>query len=146
MFMQFRNKKYILVILSVLFFYNSVFAKGNLIARCDKLEEQKLGFDDAGFSVSVPKYKIETGQCYKLPITSSGKHEYILQGAKFFSHIYIRKLDIAQMEIGINSLRSIDFDGPVTAVLYFLAVKPGKYMITDRDLSDKGTRFEIEVE
>ncbi|MCG8379896.1 MAG: copper-binding protein [Proteobacteria bacterium] len=144
--MQFRNQKYILVILFVLFFSNSVFAKGNLIARCEKLETQHLGIDDAGFAVSKQKYQIETGKCYKLEIASTGKHEYILRAPEFFSSIYIRKLDVANTEIGINSLRSIDFDDEVSVKLYFLVVKPGTYEIRDKYLADKGTRFEIEVE
>lgn len=124
----------------------TAYAKGNLIARCKALPEQILGIDDAGFEVKESEYHIETGQCYKLPITSSGKHEYILEGSEFFSHIYIRKLEVGNMELGINSLRSIDFDDAVSSELYFLVVKPGKFEIVDRVLGDKGTRFMFVVE
>ncbi len=136
----------IILSFSSLLLSQNVMAKGNLIARCEKLETQHLGIDDAGFAVSNQKYKIETGKCYKLEIASTGKHEYILRAPEFFSSIYIRKLDIANTEIGINSLRSIDFDDEVSVKLYFLVVKPGTYEIRDKYLADKGTRFEIEVE
>ena len=122
------------------------YAKGNLVARCEKLDTQELGIDDAGFAVLHPLYNIETGKCYKLEISSSGRHEYILQGPEFFSSIYIRKLEVGKVELGINSLRSIDFDDEVSVELYFLVLKPGKYEITDRVLGDKGTRFTFNVE
>ncbi len=121
-------------------------AKGNLIARCEKLDGQVLGVDDSGFEVKNSVYKIETGKCYKLTIHSTGKHEYILEGADFFSNIFIRKLDIGKIELKINSLHSIDFDDEVSAKLYFLPVKPGKYTIYDKYMSDKGTQFVFEIE
>lgn len=116
-------------------------AEGNLVARCKGLEDLLLGTDDAGFAVSQSSYEIETGKCYKLEITSSGKHEYILQGAEFFANIWIRKLEIGNIELKPNSLHSIDFDADESLELYFLAIKPGTYKLTDRDLGDKGTEI-----
>lgn len=134
------------LILLQLLFIDSVLARGNMVARCEKLETQHLGIDDAGFAVANDSYNIETGKCYKLEISSSGRHEYILLGAEFFSSIYIRKLEVGKVELGINSLHSIDFDDAVSVELYFLVLKPDRYKIFDKYLGDKGTQFEFIVE
>lgn len=136
----------LMMLLSSMLFHSTVYAKGNMIARCKPLDDQVLGIDDSGFEVKNKQYRVETGQCYKLLIQSTGKHEYILEGADFFSSIYIRKLDIGKVELKVNSIHSIDFDDEVAVKLYFMPVKPGEYHVNDKYMSQKGTHFSFIVE
>jgi len=118
---------------------------GDLARKCKKLDPLVLGTDEAGFKVSQPKYELETGECYKLEIVSTGKQEYALRGPEFFRNIWLRKLEAGGMEIKATHLFELEFEDEAEAELYFTPIRPGSYKLAAAGLEAKGTVVTINV-
>lgn len=120
-------------------------AKGDLSRKCKKLPELVLGTDDAGYKVSQSKYEIETGQCYKLAIKSSGKKEYAMKGEKFFRNMWVRKIEAGGLEIKAAPINELEFEDEAEADLYFTMIVPGEYKFYAAGLEKKGTVITFKV-
>ena len=114
-------------------------AAGDLARKCAELPELVLGTDEAGYKVSQETYEVETGKCYKLEITSSGRKEYALRGGDFFRNIWIRKLEAGGMEIKATYLYELEYEDEAESELYFTPIRPGSYRLVAEGLEAKGT-------
>ena len=120
-------------------------AKGDLSRKCKTLPELVLGTDDAGYKVSQSTYEIETGQCYKLEIKSSGRKEYAMKGPKFFRNMWVRKIEAGGMEIKAAPIDELEFEDEAECELYFTMIVPGEYKFYAAGLEKKGTVVTFKV-
>jgi len=113
-------------------------AKGDLTRRPTKLPELVLGTEDNRYHMSQKEYHLETGKSYKLEIISSGQTEYALKAPKFFTSIFLRKVEAGDMEIKALGLTELEFEQEAEAEIYFVPIKPGKFKFYAEGLRGKG--------
>ena len=85
-------------------------AKGDLSRKPIPLPDLVLGSDVSDYAMSQKIYQLETGKAYKLNIVSSGFKEYAIEAPGFFASIYLRKVEVAGMEIKAVSLTQLEFE------------------------------------
>ena len=95
--------------------------------------------------MSTPSYQLTTGKAYQLTIISSGKREYAIHADDFFNFIWLRKIEVGDVEIKTNGLYEIEMEREGKATLFFVPIKPGKYRIYAKGLDAKGAVASIEV-
>jgi len=120
-------------------------AEGYLATDLQKLPDLVFGVDQAGFAVSVPTYRLTTGKAYQLTIVSTGKREYAIHGDEFFNFIWLRKVEVGDVEIKATGLYEIEMEREGKATLFFVPIKPGKYRIYAKGLDQKGAVASFEV-
>jgi hypothetical protein len=121
------------------------FAEGFLATDVQKLPDLVFGTDQTGFAVSQPTYDLETGKAYQLTIISTGKREYAIRGDDFFNFIWLRKIEVGDVEIKVNGLYEIEMEREGKAQIIFVPIKPGKYRIYAKGLDGKGAVTNIMV-
>ncbi len=120
-------------------------AQGYLATEAQKLPDLVFGTDQAGFAVSEASYDLVTGKAYQLAIVSSGKREYAIRGDDFFNFIWLRKVEIGDVEIKANGLYEIEMEREGKATIVFVPIRPGKYRIYAKGLDAKGSVTHIVV-
>jgi hypothetical protein len=113
-------------------------AEGFLATEAQKLPDLVFGTDRDGFAVSQPRYDLETGRAYQLTIVSSGRREYAIRGDDFFNFLWLRKVEVGDVEIKVNGLYEIEMEREGKATLIFVPIRPGKYRIYAKGLDTKG--------
>lgn len=91
----------------------------------EKLPEVVLS---AGAPLGEP-WVLRSGGYYRVTITADGSQELALSGAAFFRAIWIDEIVIDDVEIRPLGLDSIEFDGPGSVTLSFVAISPGRYTL-----------------
>jgi hypothetical protein len=120
-------------------------AEGYLATDLQKLPDLVFGVDQSGFAVSTPCYRLTTGKAYQLTIVSTGKREYAIHADDFFNFIWLRKIEVGDVEIKASGLYEIEMEREGKATLFFVPIKPGKYRIYAKGLDSKGAIASIEV-
>jgi hypothetical protein len=120
-------------------------AEGYLATDLQKLPDLVFGVDASGFAVSTPSYRLTTGKAYQLTLVSTGKREYAIHADDFFNFIWLRKVEIGDVEIKASGLYEIEMERAGKATLVFVPIKPGKYRIYAKGLDSKGAVASIEV-
>lgn len=115
-----------------------VHAEGYLATGIQKLPDLVFGSDDKGFAVSTPSYQLTTGTAYQLTIVSTGKREYAIRADDFFNFIWLRKVEVGDVEIKANGLYEIEMEREGKATLVFVPIRPGKYRIYAKGLDANG--------
>jgi hypothetical protein len=113
-------------------------AEGYLATDLQKLPDLVFGSDEKGFAVSTPSYQLTTGKAYQLTIVSSGKREYAIRGDDFFHFIWLRKLEVGDVEIKTNGLYEIEMEREGKATIFFVPIRPGKYRLYAKGLEGYG--------
>lgn len=116
--------------------------EGYLAGKAEALPELKLGLGDSGLKKEGGEYSIVTGKGYSLKISSTGMHECAFIAPEFFKNIYIRKVEVNKVEIKLSGLIEIEMEREGEAELYFVAIRPGTYTWSCRNLEStdlKGT-------
>ncbi len=113
-------------------------AEGYLARKATELEELVIGLGNSGFEMSQDRYEMETGKAYKLEIQSTGAWECAFEATKFFNFIWLRKLEVGEVEIKATHLYEIEFEREGEAELFFVPIKPGEYPFGCRGLEDRG--------
>ncbi len=124
---------------------SSVSAEGYLATDIQKLPDLVFGSDEAGFAVSNPSYQLTTGTAYQLTIVSTGKREYAIRADDFFNFIWLRKVEVGDVEIKTNGLYEIEMEREGKATLVFVPIRPGKYRIYAKGLDAKGAVSHVTV-
>ena len=78
-------------------------------------------------------------------ISCTGKREFAIHGDDFFNFIWLRKVEVGDVEIKANGLYEIELEREGKATLFFVPIKPGKYRIYAKGLDGKGALANIEV-
>jgi hypothetical protein len=123
----------------------AAWAEGYLATDLQKLPDLVFGVDETGFAVSTPNYRLTTGKAYQLTLVSTGKREYAIHADDFFNFIWLRKVEVGDVEIKAHGLYEIEMEREGKATLVFVPIKPGKYRIYAKGLDAKGAVASIEV-
>jgi hypothetical protein len=97
------------------------------------------------FAVSQGEYNLVTGKAYQLDIISTGKREYAIRGDDFFNFIWLRKIEVADVEIKATGLYEIEMEREGKARIIFVPIRPGKYRLYAKGLDAKGAVSNIIV-
>jgi len=120
-------------------------AEGYLATDLQKLPDLVFGTDAAGFAVSQAEYSLETGKAYRLTIISTGKREYAIRGDDFFNFIWLRKVEVEDVEIKATGLYEIEMEREGKATLIFVPIRPGSYRLYAKGLDTRGAVARIIV-
>jgi hypothetical protein len=120
-------------------------AEGDLAIEPQKLPDLVFGVDETGFRVSNPDYELVTGKAYQLTIISSGKREYAIRGDEFFNTVWLRKIEVGEVEIKVSGLYELEMEREGQATLFFVPIRPGRYRIYARGLDSRGAVSNIRV-
>jgi hypothetical protein len=120
-------------------------AEGYLATNINKLPDLVFGSDAAGFAVSQPEYRLETGKAYQLTLVSTGKREYAIRGDDFFNFVWVRKVEVNDVEIKATGFYEIEMEREGKATIIFVPIRPGNYRLYAKGLEAKGTVTKITV-
>jgi len=123
----------------------AVYAAGDLTLKPTELKTLTVGLGDAGYGVSEKTYNLETGKAYSLEIKSTGKKECAWQAPGFFQSIFLRKVEVEEVEIKAIGLTEIEFEQDGEAELFFVPIKPGTYPWFCKGMEERGMKGEFIV-
>ena len=112
-------------------------AEGDLAVRPIELETLEVAGGEYGFSVSHEEIELETGQAYALTISSPGLQECAWRAPSFVENIYIRKIEIGEIEVKVRAFDELEFDEG-EAEIFFVPVRPGTFEWSCRGLEPRG--------
>lgn len=84
----------------------------------------------AGKPVAGGEYKLKSGGYYRIDINADGSQELALSGGDFFRAIWINEIVVNDIEIRPMGVHSLEFDDAGTATLSFIAIVPGRYVLS----------------
>lgn len=140
-----RKFPFIAMVLLAALVAGSVRAEGYLATGIIKLPDLVFGMDKEGFRVSQAEYNLETGKAYQLTLVASGKREYAIRGDDFFNFVWIRKVEVQDVEIKASGLYEIEMEREGKATIVFVPIRQGKYRIYAKGLAEKGAAAAINV-
>ncbi len=123
----------------------AAFAAGDLTLKPTELKPLELGLGNAGYGVSETRYNLETGKAYSLELSSTGKKECAWQAPDFFKNIFLRKVEVEEVEIKAIALTEIEFEKEGEAELFFVPIKPGTYPWFCKGMEERGMKGEFIV-
>lgn len=123
----------------------TAFAAGDLTLKPTELKPLELGLGNAGYGVSETKYNLETGKAYSLELSSTGKKECAWQAPDFFKSIFLRKVEVEEVEVKAIGLTEIEFEQDGEAELFFVPIKPGTYSWFCKGMEERGMKGEFIV-
>ena len=136
---------FISLILLFFFFINPVLSKGDLAIRSKKIE-LKLGSEKSDYEMSQRSINLETGQAYRLEISSMGFKEYEFEAEEFFKNIWIRKIEVEGVEIQVPTINEIEFEREGEIEINFVPIRTGKFPFEIEGLQNKGMIGEFIIE
>lgn len=139
------KKKIILAAAAVLALSGAALAKGDLTLKPTELPALKVGLGDSGYGVSQKSYELETGKSYSLELSSTGKKECAWQAPGFFQSIFLRKVEVEEVEVKAIALTEIEFEQDGEAELFFVPIKPGTYPWFCKGMEERGMKGEFIV-
>ena len=113
-------------------------AEGYLAQKPEKLPDMVLGLGEAGFGVSQKDFALSTGKAYRLKIKSTGAKECAWQAPEFVNFIWLRKVEVAKVEIKASHVYEIEMEREGEAEIFFVPIRPGEYAWGCRGLEGKG--------
>lgn len=133
--------------LTLLFFLliNPVLSKGDLAIRSKKIE-LRLGSKKSDYEMSQRSINLETGQAYRLEISSMGFKEYEFEAEEFFKNIWIRKIEVEGVEIQVPTINEIEFEREGEIEINFVPIRTGKFPFEIQGLQNKGMIGEFIIE
>ncbi|WP_421697244.1 copper-binding protein [Ancylobacter sp.] len=120
-------------------------AAGDLTLKPTELKPLELGLGNAGYGVSETKYNLETGKAYSLELSSTGKKECAWQAPEFFKSIFLRKVEVEEVEVKAVALTEIEFEKEGEAELFFVPLKPGTFAWYCKGMEERGMKGEFIV-
>ena len=136
---------FINLILVFFLFVNPVLSEGDLAIRSKKIE-LKLGSEKSDYEMSQRSINLETGQAYRLEISSMGFKEYEFEAEEFFKNIWIRKIEVEGVEIQVPTINEIEFEREGEIEINFVAIRTGKFPFEIQGLQNKGMIGEFIIE
>jgi uncharacterized cupredoxin-like copper-binding protein len=116
------------------------------IHRLERLEPLVLGAENNSFYMEPKEYRLRVGQGYRWMIRAETDFEYGLIAPEFFRNIWIRKVEVGDIEIKAATLDEIEFEDVGEAELFFVAVRLGTYQFAVRGMQERGMVGTIVVE
>lgn len=84
----------------------------------------------SGKPVASAEYKLKSGGYYRIDINADGSAELALSGGDFFRAVWIDEVIINDIEIRPMGLHSLEFDDAGTASISFVAIVPGRHVLS----------------
>lgn len=116
-----------------------------LLAKCNRGTDPVRVTLASGKPLAEGPVTLESGAYYELEITADGSAELALSGAEFFHAIWINEIVINDIEIRPLGLSSFEFDDEGTALMSFIAIKPGSYALSIPGTTGESQRVEITI-
>jgi uncharacterized cupredoxin-like copper-binding protein len=116
------------------------------VHNVERLTPLQLGSDQNPASMEPREYKLKVGKGYRLKIAASDLNEYALVAPSFFRNIYIRKIEVGDVEIKAPTLDEIEFEKGGEAEMFFVAVRPGTFEFGPKGMMERGTVGKFIVE
>lgn len=111
-------------------------AAGNLAKRADRLAPLKL---NAAEGFSIKSYEIETGQFYRWRIESDGREEYKLLAPELMRNSWIDQIVIEDKEVKpFGGVYALEFDDEGAIDVFFIVMRPGRYVFYVENLRTQG--------
>ena len=136
---------FLIILFINLGFFTFSFAKGDLALRSKKIVLQ-LGSEKSDYDMSTKEIKLETGNAYRLEISSLGFKEYEFEAEEFFENIWIRKIEVEGVEIKVPSIKEIEFDREGEIEINFVPIRTGEFDFEIEGLTNKGMEGKFIVE
>jgi hypothetical protein len=92
------------------------------------------------------EYRLKVGQGYRWKIEASDLTEYAFVAPTFIRNIWIRKVEVGEVEIKAVTVDELEFENGGEAELFFVAIRPGTYEFGSRGLMERGVVGKIIVE
>jgi hypothetical protein len=113
-------------------------AEGYLAQKPERLPDLELGIGESGYGVSQKDYQLVTGKAYRLKIKSTGQKECAWEAPAFSNYIWLRKVEVGQVEIKASHVYEIEMEREGEAEIFFVPIRPGEYAWACRGLEAKG--------
>lgn len=111
-----------------------------------RLEPLILGSADNSFHMEPREYRLKVGQGYRWKIKAETDFEYAFVAPEFFRNIWIRKVEVGDVEVKAATVDEIEFENVGEAELFFVAIRPGTYEFRMRGMEARGVKGTIIVE
>ncbi len=108
------------------------------VHKLERLEPLRLGSEKDPASMEPREYKLKVGKGYRWKIVASDLNEYALVAPSFFRSIYVRKLEVAGVEVKAATFDEIEFENGGEAELFFVAVRPGTFEFGPKGMMERG--------
>lgn len=112
-------------------------AEGNLAADGEDLT---LEINTIDLKFSQAEWQLETGQYYRIDITSDGNEEISVVAPELWRNSWINQIVVNDLEVKSYGLYSIEFDGEGTFNISFVPIRPGEYEIYVPGYEDRGLK------
>ena len=115
------------------------FAKGDLAVKAQSLKLE-LGSEKSDYAMSNKEFQLATGKAYRLKIISSGLKEYSFRAPEFFKNMWLRKLEVEDVEIQAPVINELSFEEyeESEAELFFAPIRTGVYEFVLKGLEERG--------
>lgn len=100
-----------------------------LLARDNRTQLAPLTLA-SGQPVAGGEYTIKSGGYYRIDINADGSQELALSGGDFFRAVWVNEIVINDIEVRPMGVHSLEFDDAGTATMSFVAVVPGRYILS----------------
>ena len=112
-------------------------AEGNLAADGEDLV---LNINTIDLTFSQTEWQLETGQYYRIDITSDGNEEVAVAAPELWRNSWINQVVVNDLEVTPYGLHSVEFDAEGTFTIGFVPIRPGEYEIYVPGYEDRGLR------
>jgi uncharacterized cupredoxin-like copper-binding protein len=112
----------------------------------ERLKPLEFGSETDTSSMEPREYRLKVGKGYRWKIKASDLQEYAFVAPAFFRNIWIRKIEVGDVEIKSPTLDEIEFEKGGEAELFFVAVRPGTFEFGSKGLMERGMVGKIIVE
>ncbi len=111
-----------------------------------RLEPLVFGVDDDGTKMAPMEYRLKVGQGYRWKIKASDLTEYAFIAPEFVRDIWIRKIEVGEVEIKAVTFDELEFENGGEAEVFFVAIRPGTYEYGSKGLMERGVVGKIIIE
>jgi hypothetical protein len=116
------------------------------VHRLVRLEPLTLGSEENNFHMEPREYRLKVGQGYRWKIKAATDFEYAFVAPVFFRNVWIRKVEIGDIEIKTGMIDEIEFEDTGEVEVFFVAIRPGAYDFGLRGMEARGVKGTIIVE
>jgi hypothetical protein len=111
-----------------------------------RLEPLTFGSEQDNTHMQPAEYRLKVGQGYRLKIIATPGAEYAFVAPTFLRNVWIRKIEVGEVEIKSATLDELEFENGGEAEIFFVAIRPGDYEFGSRGLMARGVAGKIIVE
>lgn len=84
----------------------------------------------SGKPVAEADYTLKSGGYYRIKVVADGSAELALSGGDFFRAVWVNEIIVNDIEIRPMGVHSIEFDAAGEAEISFVAIVPGRHVLS----------------